>query len=71
MKNHTKKIIAPVIITVLLVLFLLFYAILATISIVGIIFAITAVIGIALSIYTLVERINEIKKGEEDDISKY
>lgn len=71
MKKHTKKIIPPVIVTVLLVLFLLGYAILATISIVGIIFAIIAVIGIALSIYTLIERIHEIKKGEEDDISKY
>ncbi|MCI7803975.1 MAG: hypothetical protein MR503_02705 [Oscillospiraceae bacterium] len=71
MKKHTKKIIAPVIITVLLVLFLLGYAILATISIVGIIFAVTAVIGIALAIYTLIERIHEIKDGEEDDISKY
>ncbi len=71
MKKHTKKIIAPVIITVLLVLFLLGYAILATISIVGIIFAVISVIGIAMAIYTLVERIHEIKKGEEDDISKY
>lgn len=71
MKNHTKKIIAPVVITVLLILILIGYVMLATINPAGIVFAVIAIIGIALAIYTLIDRIREIKKGEEDDISKY
>ncbi|MFR0880801.1 MAG: hypothetical protein ACLSGN_04875 [Oscillospiraceae bacterium] len=71
MKNHTKKIIAPVVITVLLILILIGYVTLAAISPAGIVFAVIAIIGIALAIYTLIDRIREIKKGEEDDISKY
>lgn len=71
MKNHTKKIIAPVVITVLLILILIGYVMLAAISPAGIVFAVIAIIGISLAIYTLIDRIREIKKGEEDDISKY
>lgn len=71
MKNHTKKIIAPVVITVLLILILIGYVMLAAISPAEIVFAVIAIIGIALAIYTLIDRIREIKKGEEDDISKY
>lgn len=76
MKNHTKKIIAPVIITVILVLYLTGYAIAgifmgAFTFFPGIIFAVIAIAGIILSIYTLIERIKEIRNGEEDDLSKY
>ncbi|MGN0620711.1 MAG: hypothetical protein ACI4I9_02485 [Porcipelethomonas sp.] len=76
MKTHTKKIIAPVIITILLVLYLAVYMILTLISalaigIMGIIFAAVAAGGIMLSIYTLIERIKEIRNGDEDDLSKY
>ena len=76
MKKHTKKIIPPVIITVICILYLVIYAFLMLISIIvlniiGLIFALIAIGGIVLSIYTLVERIEEIRNGEEDDLSKY
>ena len=76
MKKHNKKIIAPVVITVILVLYLIIYAVMCVLSVCsmgisGIIFALIALGGIAVSIYTLIERINEIEKGEDDDISKY
>lgn len=72
MKKHTKKIIPPVI----CILYLVIYAFLMLISIIvlniiGLIFALIAIGGIVLSIYTLVERIEEIRNGEEDDLSKY
>lgn len=76
MKKHNKKIIAPVVITVILVLYLIIYAVMCllsicTIGIAGIILAFITLGGIAVSIYTLIERINEIEEGEDDDISKY
>ncbi len=72
---HWKKIIAPVIITVLLGIYLLIYA--------GILMSaisdwrmklLAGIIPLALfgaSIYVLYERIKEIRSGEEDDLSKY
>lgn len=76
MKKHTRKIIAPVVITVILILYLIIYAVMCFMSVItigfsGIIFALIALGGIGVSIYTLVDRINEIEKGEDDDISKY
>lgn len=76
MKKHNKKIVAPVVITVILVLYLVIYAVMCLLSVCamgisGIIFALIAIGGIAVSIYTLIDRINEIEKGEDDDISKY
>ena len=74
MKPHTKKMIAPIVVTILMVLYYVVYF--------G--FLITLVDGIwkyALGIFPIVfsavmiavclERIREIKKGEEDDLSKY
>lgn len=75
MNAHNKKVIAPVVITVLLVLCLVFYLA------VGISYPIPVkykIIGtlvalglIGVSIYVLIERIKEIRSGEEDDISQY
>lgn len=71
-----KKLVAPIIITIFSLCFMLFYY--------GLIFAliplsfwIKALIGIlplslgGVSIFVLVERIKEIRSGEEDDLSKY
>lgn len=70
-----KKLIVPVLITILLCFFFLFY--------VAVIFftncsleakLIGSIIPFSLacvSIYVLIERIQEIRSGEEDDLSKY
>jgi hypothetical protein len=75
MKNHTRKIIAPVVITVLLVLYLgffmltwLFNPVSLSIKLIGTLIPLSL---IGVSVYVLVERIKEIRSGEEDDLSKY
>ena len=69
-----KKMFAPILITVIIVLyFIVYFGFLITMLdgiwkyALGIIPAIFAVVMVKVCI----ERINEIKKGEEDDISKY
>ena len=75
-KDHKKKMIAPVVITVIFLLYLTAY-------LVGIIFAskmssplmlLLAIPLVAIGVgmvYVLIKRIKEIKKGEEDDLSNY
>ncbi|MDO4617537.1 MAG: hypothetical protein Q4B03_08795 [Lachnospiraceae bacterium] len=72
--EHRKKMIAPIVITVLLVIYYTVYFgfIIAAIpdkwaALLGII---PAALG-AVSIYVCIQRINEIRSGEEDDLSKY
>lgn len=71
-----SKLIAPVIITILLVLFLGGYAMLWTfipglpaMLKVLLLFIFMGLIGVSL--YNLYERFQEIRSGEEDDLSKY
>lgn len=71
---NIRKIIAPIIVTVLMVLyFVVYFGFLITVVegawkyLLGIIPFVLAVVMVKVCI----ERINEIKKGEEDDISKY
>lgn len=74
MNNHEKKMIAPIVITILVVLYYITYFAFI-ISLVGGIFKILlGIIPIVISgvmIYVCVERIKEIKGGEEDDLSQY
>ena len=74
MNNHEKKMIAPIVITILVVLYYITYFAFI-ISLVGGIFKILlGIIPIVISgvmIYVCVERIKEIEGGEEDDLSKY
>ena len=74
MNSHKKKMIAPIIVTVIMIeyYFVYFGFLIAMLGgiwkyLLGIIPLVFSVIMIAVCI----ERINEIKKGEEDDISKY
>ena len=75
MKKHGKKMIAPVIITILLLLYFIGFA--AVVFMLrppraGCIFG--AVIPLALAGVALgvcIQRIKEIRSGEEDDLSKY
>lgn len=71
----TKKMIAPLIITCILMVYFAFF-ILGVVNIldplwvkvIGIIIPL-ALMGV--SIFVLIERIKEIRSGEEDDLSKY
>ena len=69
MKKQTKRLIAPIIITLIIVCYAIFYMIAA--SFINILFIIFPIGLIVLSIYMLIERIKEIEDGEDDDLSKY
>ena len=74
MKSHKRKILAPIIISVIIVLYYVVYFGILTALIDGIWKWLLGIIPLALSAVMLkvcIERINEIKKGEEDDLSKY
>lgn len=77
MKKHTKKVIAPIVITVLVISYFIFYMWIGWSSSDGIptIFKVLLLVVpagfIGLITYMLFERIKEIKGGEEDDLSKY
>ena len=70
-----KKMVAPVIITVLLVIWLLLYAAACVFVPFPIVYklagiaVILSLIGVA--VYVLLERIEEIRSGVEDDLSQY
>ena len=72
--SHKKKMIAPIIITVLLIIYYVVYFGLL-ISLVGGIWK--YVLGVfplifgAVTVGVCIERIKEIREGEEDDLSKY
>lgn len=77
MNSHWKKLIAPVVVVVALlvligriVVLLLKTNPLPPITLLALGLALPAIITIIL-IMVLVERIKEIKKGEEDDLGKY
>ena len=74
MKEHKKKLIAPIIVTVIMGLYYIAYFGFLIALIDGIWKWLLVIIPLAFTAVTLnvcIERINEIKKGEEDDLSKY
>ena len=74
MDSHKKKMIAPIIITVIMILYYIAYFGFLISLLDGIWKYVLGIIPLVFSgtmIYVCIERINEIKKGEEDDISKY
>ena len=75
MSSHGKKMIAPIIITILFLLYLVVYGMLLIKAAVAepqaILLGIPLVLlGIGM-VYTLFTRIREIRSGEEDDLSNY
>ena len=73
-KYYKNKMIAPIIITVVVVLYYVVYfgfliSLLNTVWKYA--FGIIPLVFSAIMVKVCIERINEIKKGEEDDISKY
>lgn len=74
MKTNLKKIIAPIIIAVLLIIyFIVYFGFLITLlnGYLKYLLGIVPVVFAAVTVYVCVERINEIRSGEEDDLSKY
>ena len=74
MIEHKKKLIAPIVVSIIMVLYYVVYFGILIALIDGIWKWLLVIIPLALSAVMLkvcIERINEIKKGEEDDLSKY
>jgi len=73
---HKKKMIAPIIITAVIVFYYIGFALLCA-FVEGIPLLIKLLGGViplllaGVCIYVLIERIKEIRSGEEDDLSKY
>lgn len=74
MDQHTKKMIAPIVVTVLLVVYyLLYFGVIAALlgGIWKVVLGIVPLIFAIVMIGVCVQRIKEIQGGEEDDLSKY
>ncbi len=74
MNEHGKKMIAPIIITVLIVLYYVVYFGILIALLDGIWKFVLGIVPLGLAaviVKVCIERIKEIRKGEEDDISKY
>lgn len=74
MNMHRKKMVAPIVISVIVVLYYAAYFGLLIAVLDGIwkyILGIVPVLLSAVMVKVCIERIKEIKDGEEDDISKY
>ena len=74
MNSHKKKMAAPIIVTVVMVLYYVVYFGFLISLLGGIWKFVLGIIPFAFSAVTVavcIERIHEIKKGEEDDLSKY
>ena len=74
MNNHRKKMTAPIVVTVIVVLYYVAYFSILITLLDGIWKYVLGIIPILFSVVMVkvcIERVNEIKKGEEDDISKY
>ena len=74
MKEHKKKLIAPIVVSIIMVLYYVVYFGILIALIDGIWKWLLGIIPLAFTAVMLnvcIERINEIKKGEEDDLSKY
>ncbi|MFH5835602.1 hypothetical protein ACHAL6_05905 [Proteiniclasticum sp. C24MP] len=77
MKKHRKKMVAPVVITVLVICYFIFYMWMGWSTreeiplLLKILLLLVPAGFIGLISYMLLERIREIKGGEEDDLSKY
>jgi len=68
-KKHRKKMVAPIVISIMIVIYCCFYVVMCFIMPVPLVMKMIALIGV--SVYNLCERIQEIRSGEEDDLSKY
>ena len=74
MNKHGKKMIAPIVVTTITVLYYVIYFgfVIALLDGLGkLLLGLLPLLLSAIMIAVCIERIKEIKKGEEDDLSKY
>lgn len=74
MKDKKKQFLAPIVVTVLMVAYYVVYFGFLIVLLPGIWKYVLGLLPLALSavmVKVCIERIQEIKKGEEDDLSKY
>lgn len=74
MKEHRKKKIAPIIITIIMLIYFILYflVMIKTLPVVmNVILGIVPLLACVGIIYVCHERLKEIDGGEEDDLSKY
>lgn len=75
MNSHQKKMIAPIVVTVLLTAYMLVYFfIFLSVPMPGWAKVLVGLIPLSLlgaSVFVLIQRIKEIRSGEEDDLSQY
>ncbi len=74
MRSHGGKMIAPVVVAILLVLYyVLYFGLLFTLleGVWRVVLCVVPLAFAALTIWVCVERIKEIRSGEEDDLSQY
>ena len=74
MSSKKKKLLAPIIVTVIMVLYYALYLGILVTALDGFFKYALGIIPIVLSavmVMVCIERIKEIQKGEEDDLSKY
>ena len=74
-QEHWKKIIAPVVIAGIAILYyIIFFAVCFLVPVpfvFRLLFGIVPLALIGVTVFVLVERISEIRSGEEDDLSQY
>ena len=74
MKSHKEKMVAPIIVSIIMILYYMIYFGFLISVLDGIWRYILGIVPIAFSLLMVkvcIERINEIRKGEDDDLSKY
>ena len=74
MNSHRKKMLPPIVVSVIIILYyVVYFGILITLleGIWKYVLVIIPLIFSAVMLKVCIERIKEIKEGEEDDISKY
>ncbi len=74
MKSKIREMIAPIIVTAIFIIYyVVYFGFLISVvkGVFGVILGIAPVILSAMTVKVCIDRIKEIKKGENDDISKY
>ncbi len=74
MRSHGKKMVGPIVAAALLILYYIVYFILLVTLLEGVWRVVLGVVPLAfaaLTVWVCVERIREIRSGEEDDLSQY
>ena len=74
MDKHGKKMVAPIIATVLIIIYFIFYFTMIITTVEGLakyVLGIIPLVFVFVIVKVCIDRIKEIKEGEEDDLGKY